>query len=194
MDVDSFASLQLLEKRIKQFIQQFKLEELLIGLRQGLDILPPFVLGGAALFAIRYCKPGQMAPNYRTLQWRIVDRLTDLVTQYQIADPLGFDESIRENYYDSNPVFTLLRIFGNQAPYSITFFGQQARPLTTVLEQSKCGRFGSDLAVNRGGVPRLRKEPTTPRLSRPNRVAVPNRLRLPQTTRCPRYHDDGVRR
>jgi hypothetical protein len=59
------------------------------------------------------------------------------VTQYQIADPLGFNESIQENYYDSNPVFTLLRIFGNQAPYCIDFFGQQARPLLLFQEIPK---------------------------------------------------------
>ena len=137
MDIDSFESLQMLEKHIKQIIQRYKLEEVLIGLRQGLDIVPPFILGGTALFAIRYCKPGQIGPNYRTLEWKIIDRLTDLVAQFQIADPLGFDRNIQEGYYDSNPVFTLLRIFGNQAPYSIDFFGQQARPLLLFQEIPK---------------------------------------------------------
>ncbi len=90
MDIDSFESLQLIEKRIKQVIQRFKLEEVLIGMRQALDIVPSFILGGTALFAIRYCKPGQIGPNYRTLNWQIIKRLTDLVAQFQIASPLAF--------------------------------------------------------------------------------------------------------
>jgi hypothetical protein len=137
MDIDSLESLQLAEKHIKQIIQHYKLEEVLISLRQGLDIVPAFILGATALFAIRYCKPGQIDPNYRTLEWQIVHRLTDLVAQFQLADPLGVDRNIQEKYYDSNPVFTLLRIFGNQAPYSIDFFGQHARPLLLFQEIPK---------------------------------------------------------
>jgi len=137
MDIDSYESLQRLEKHIKQLIHQFKLEEVLIGLQQGLDIVPDFILGGTALFAIRHCKPSQMGPNYRAIQWVALDRLTNLVAQFQLADPLGFDQNIQENYYNSNPVLTLLRIFGNQAPYSIVFFGQHARPLLLFQEIPK---------------------------------------------------------
>jgi hypothetical protein len=129
MEIDTFDKLRLIERTIRETIRQYNLEDVLTGLRGTADVIPEFIIGGTALFAIRYCKPGPIGPDYRPLKSSVTAHLTDLVAQYQIADPLGFDPSIQDRYHRSNPVFTLLRIFGNQAPYSIAFFGQHARPL-----------------------------------------------------------------
>jgi hypothetical protein len=137
MEIDSFDKLRVIEGTIRETIRQYNLEEVLTGLRGAVDVIPEFIIGGTALFAIRYCKPGSIGPDYRPLKFPVIAHLTDLVAQYQIADPLGFDQAIQDRYYGSNPVFTLLRIFGNQAPYSMGFFGQHARPLILFEEIPK---------------------------------------------------------
>lgn len=52
-----------------------------------------------------------------------------LVTNYLLADPLSFDETMQEEYYEANPAFTMLRITASQFLYNVSYYGQYARSL-----------------------------------------------------------------
>lgn len=128
MEIDSIEKLEVIKGQIQSAIQKYRLEDVLLGLRNSPDNLQPFVVGGTALFAIRHCTAGHRTPTVQGLEWNELAPIVDLVTQYLIADPLGFDQELQKAFNDSNPIFTLLRIFGNQIPYAVNLFGQYARP------------------------------------------------------------------
>ncbi len=129
MEIDTPEKLKAVEDQIRSIIQKHKLETVLLGLREASDNLLPFVSGGIALSAIRHCTAGHRTQTVVGLPWNELAPIADVVTQYLIADPLGFDQELQQKFRSSNPVFTLLRIIGNQMPYAVNLFGQHTRPL-----------------------------------------------------------------
>jgi len=63
-----------------------------------------------------------------------------LVTCYLLADPIGYDRELQEEFKNANPVFALLRIVGSQMPYSVSPFGQPT------LNHCCVPRYSEDLA------------------------------------------------
>ena len=129
MEVNSISSLHRLESLIKQVIQPYKLDQVLFGLRGVADDYKPFVIGGASLFAVRFCNAGRRTPRVSVPRKEILSPWLHLVTCYLLADPIGYDRQLQEEYKNANPVFALLRIVGSQMPYSVGLFGHHAQPL-----------------------------------------------------------------
>jgi len=137
MQIDSIEDLEAVENKIRLMIQQHDLENVLLGLRQASDKLEPFMIAGITLFAIRHCTAGHRTPTYRALELSRLAPLADLVTQYLLTDPLTFDPTIQQDFYNSNLAFTMLRLVGSQMPYNISLFGQHAQPLILYHEIPK---------------------------------------------------------
>jgi len=129
MEVKSVASLHKLESLIKQVIQSYKLDQVLFGLRRVAEDFQPFVIGGASLFAVRFCNTGRRTPRVAVPGKDILLPWLHLVTCYLLADPIGYDQELQEEFKNANPVFALLRIVGSQMPYNVSLFGQHAQPL-----------------------------------------------------------------
>jgi hypothetical protein len=149
MEVDSVEALQRLEGAIKRVIEPYRLEQVLFGLKKIQDGFEPFVIGGAALFAVRFCTAGRRRPMSGALGGEGLARWLHLVKTYLLADPLGYDKDLQREYKNTNPVFTLLRIVGSQMPYHVSLFGQHAQPLLLYHEiptrlAASAGRPGFD--------------------------------------------------
>lgn len=129
MEVNSIAALYRLESQIKQAIAPYKLDQVLFGLRGIADDFQPFVIGGASLFAVRFCNTGRRTPRVSVPKKEILAPWLHLVTCYLLADPVGYDRNLQEEYKNANPVFAFLRILGSQMPYSVGLFGHHAQPL-----------------------------------------------------------------
>ncbi|MEK6337533.1 MAG: hypothetical protein AABM67_21645 [Acidobacteriota bacterium] len=129
MEVNSTASLHRLESLIKHAIEPYKLDQVLFGLRGVADEYQPFVIGGASLFAVRFCNAGRRTPRVAVPAKDFLAHWLHLVTCYLLADPLGYDQELQEEYKNTNPFFAFLRIVGSQMPYSVGLFGQHAQPL-----------------------------------------------------------------
>lgn len=129
MEVNSIAALHRLESQIKQAIESYKLDQVLFGLRGVADDYQPFVIGGASLFAVRFCSTGRRTPRVSVPKSEILAPWLHLVTCYLLADPVGYDRKLQEEYKKANPVFAFLRIVGSQMPYSVGLFGHHAQPL-----------------------------------------------------------------
>lgn len=137
MEVDSLATLQRLEDLIKRVIEPHGLEQVLFGLRKAPADFKRFVIGGAALFAVRFCTARRRGPSVAVLGGEGWARWLHLVKTYLSADPIGYDKDIQREYKASNPVFTFLRIAGSQMPYDVSPFGQHAQPLLLYHEIPK---------------------------------------------------------
>lgn len=126
-DIESFEALQLLETRIANRLQAYPLDDLLWGLRQHADRLPPVVVAGIAAFAVRFCR----APERETipLTWQQLERIAEQAHRYLLTDPIVFDQGLREEFYGSNPVFMILRLAANQFPLQVNRFVVHARSL-----------------------------------------------------------------
>jgi len=127
--INNIEDLNRLEARMEFVIRRYKLEEVLFGLRRVSKNFEPFVIGGAALFAIRFCTEGQKTRHASVITKDALEFWLRLVMAYLLADPLGYDKTLQREYKNSNPVFTFLRIFGNQLPYHVSPFGHHAQPL-----------------------------------------------------------------
>lgn len=145
MEVKSLASLHKLESRIRQVIQPYKLDQVLFGLRSVAADFQPFVIGGASLFAVRFCDTGRRTPRVMVLGKDILAPWLHLITCYLLADPIGYDRKLQEEYKNANPVFTFLRIFGSQMPYAVSLFGHHAQPLLLYHDIPKKLAQASDL-------------------------------------------------
>lgn len=129
MEVNSVADLHRLESLIKQWLQSYKLDQLLFGLRRVAEDFQPFVIAGASLFAVRFCNTGRRTPRVAVPAKDALAPWLHLVTCYLLADPIGYDRELQEEFKNANPVFALLRIVGSQMPYSVSLFGHHAQPL-----------------------------------------------------------------
>jgi hypothetical protein len=139
VDINSLDDLRAKEDQIRRMLQRCKLDSVLIGLRktESLDSigryppikLYPFMIAGAAMFALRYCSPRPYRNYYRPLSESELVPLLRNVTEYLLADPLSFDSTIQQEYYEANPVFTFLRIVASQFPFQVSPNGQYARSL-----------------------------------------------------------------
>jgi hypothetical protein len=129
MEIKSAEELQSLAEHIKRFIESYRLEQVLFGLRKAPEEFQPFVISGAALFAIRFCKAGRRRPMVGVLGGEGLGQWLHLVKTYLLADPIGYDKDVQREANNSNPVFTVLRIAGSQMPYNVSLFAQHAQPL-----------------------------------------------------------------
>lgn len=87
------------------------------------------MIAGAAMFALRYCRPRTFQKTYKPLPDSELVPFMRPVIDYLLADPLPFDKTIEEDYYEANPVFTFLRVVASQFPYNVGYYGQYARSL-----------------------------------------------------------------
>lgn len=77
MDINSFEDLQAAEEQIGRVLKRIRLDSALLGLRKIVDQrhigryppirLEPFMIAGAAAFALRYCSPRPFKKTYRPL-------------------------------------------------------------------------------------------------------------------------------
>ena len=158
MDINNLDELQAAEKLIGRVLQRIRLDSALLGLRRAAHLpsigryppirLEPFMIAGAAMFALRYCPSRPFRKTYKPLPDSELVPFLRLVNDYLLADPLSFDETIQEDYYEANPVFTFLRFVASQFPYNVGYYGQYARSLILYEE------LPPKLA-GRTGVPRL---------------------------------------
>ncbi len=139
MDINSLDDLRAAERLIGRMLRRVRLDSALVGLRKLGDRpfigryppirLAPFIVAGAAMFALRYCPPRPFRKTFRPLPDEELIPFLRLVSAYLLADPLTFDETIREEYREANPAFTFLRFVASQFPYDVGYFGQYARSL-----------------------------------------------------------------
>jgi hypothetical protein len=139
VDINGLEDLKAAEELIGRVLQRIRLDSALLGLRRAADLpsigryppirLEPFMIAGAAMFALRYCPPRPFRKSYRPLPDSELVPFLRLVNDYLLADPLSFDETIQEDYYEANPVFTFLRFVASQFPYNVGYYGQYARSL-----------------------------------------------------------------
>ncbi len=144
MENNSIHDLEAVENQIRLAIQQHQLENVLLGLRESSDRLEPFVIGGIALSAIRYCTAGHHTQISQALEWDKLAPLAQLVKRYLLSDPLAFDQTIQQDFDKSNPAFSVLRMVSSQMPYQVSLFGRYSQPLVLFHEIPKelAGRKG----------------------------------------------------
>jgi hypothetical protein len=139
LDINSLEDLQAKENLIRRVLQRHKLDTVLLGLRWAETQpsigryppikLEPFMIAGAAMFALRYCPMRSFQKHYMPLAEDELIPFVHLVNEYLLADPLSFDATVQEDYYESNPAFTILRLAASQFPYAVDYRGQYARSL-----------------------------------------------------------------
>ncbi len=128
--------LEAIEQEIRSTIRQFSSADLLLainstmkeravsGNKPNVPEIPPFIAAAIAAFAIRFSNPHR---GYKNITWSILKKLSDLVFKYLSADPITYDERLADKFHKSNPIFTILRIVGNQFPFEVNtyaFIGQ----------------------------------------------------------------------
>lgn len=158
MNINSLDDLQAAEKQIGRVLQRIRLDAVMLGLRKARERpsigryppikLEPFMIAGAAMFALRYCPPRPFRKTYRPLHDSELVPFARLVNDYLLADPLSFDKAIEEDYYEANPVFTFLRFVASQFPYNVGYYGQYARFLILYEELPP-------VLAGRPGIPRF---------------------------------------
>src|SRR5579883_2630335 len=138
-EIRDFNALIDLENRTRLAFQKHSLDDILFGLHQVADTihtLRPFMVAGAASCAMRYCTAGHRAQT-KALAWEKLRPLVELSTQYLLADPICFDENLREEFFNSNYIFLMLRTVGNQFPFEIEFSAHYARSMVLYAELPK---------------------------------------------------------
>ncbi len=127
MDINSLAELENLELTIKSVLGNLKLGDVLHSLyllKKSSPELRPFMMGGAALFAIRFCPPSktsQLIKNYD------IRKIVHISNKYYLADPITFDKDLHDKF-DENPVFMMLRVVSSQFPFEPGLFSKFSRP------------------------------------------------------------------
>lgn len=128
MTINSLADLKKLESKIASVCGKLKLGDVLHSLyllKKSSPELKPFLVGGVALFAARFCPPSktsQLIKNYD------IRHLVNLSNKYYLADPVTFDKDLRDEFMDSNPVFMMLRLVSSQFPFEPGLFSEFSRP------------------------------------------------------------------
>jgi len=137
MKINNINDLRNLENQINAAFRQYRLDHTLLGIKFAKAKIEPFVIAGMTLFAFRNCTAGPKSQKIEYVEWSRIYYLSHLVTEYLLADPLTFDESILKQFQNSNPIFAMLRIVGNQVPYNVNLFGQYGRPIILFNELPK---------------------------------------------------------
>ena len=117
MDINSLAELEKVELTIQSVFGNLKLGDVLHSLyllKKSSPELPPFMIGGVALFAIRFCPPSKTSQLISNCDIRF---LVDLSNKYYLADPITFDKDLHDEFIESNPVFMMLRVVSSQFPF-----------------------------------------------------------------------------
>lgn len=126
--VQSIEDIDRLEGIIRSLLQQYSLDEVIVGLRQQQKKLLPFTIAGISLFAIRFALPPiARKENAIGIEWDNLRQIAHLVMQYLLADPVSFTPPAENTYDDSTAVPILLRTIGNQFPYDFAIWGQYGR-------------------------------------------------------------------
>jgi len=126
--VQSIEDINRLEGIINSLLQQYSLDEVIVGLRQSQQKLLPFTIAGISLFAIRFALPPIARKDNATgIEWDNLRQIAHFVMQYLLADPVSFTPPAENTYHDSTAVPILLRTIGNQFPYDFTIWGQYGR-------------------------------------------------------------------
>jgi hypothetical protein len=128
MNINSLAELENLESTIQSVLGNLKLGDVLHSLyllKKSSAKLKPFMIGGVALFAIRFCPPSktsQLRKNYD------IRNIVNISNEYYLADPITFDKDLHDKFIEENPVFMLLRIVSSQFPFEPGLFSEFSRP------------------------------------------------------------------
>ncbi len=107
MDINSLAELENLESTIQSVLGNLKLGDVLHSLyilKKSSPELEPFMIGGVALFAIRFCPPSktsQLRKNYD------IRNIVNISNEYYLAEPITFDQDLHDRFLKENPVFSL---------------------------------------------------------------------------------------
>ncbi|MEG5140879.1 MULTISPECIES: hypothetical protein [unclassified Microcoleus] len=141
MEINSLDDLDKLELKIRQKISKFRLGDVLYSLYQIKYSLKPFIVAGVALFAIRFSKPSIVSQNFKLLN---IQPIIELVSNYLLADPITFDQELKNNFMGSNPDFSMVRVVYSQFPFEVSEFSQFSRPILLYHEipNSLVGKAG----------------------------------------------------
>jgi len=126
-EIKCIDDLRRVEERLILNLRCLYLDDVLFGIRDAEDKILPFIRAGLAQFAIRYAEP-RSSGNTGSISWEQLVTSAELVASYLTADPIVFDETIRDEFYSSNPIIAFLRIAGNQFPYEVNIFAKHAQP------------------------------------------------------------------
>lgn len=138
MKILSLSDLEKLESQIAVEFGKHKLGDVLHSLyllKKSEPDINPFMTAGAALFAARFSHPSKTSQ----LRYYIssIRALVDLSNRYYLADPITFDQDLRDEFIHSNPTFMMLRIASSQFPFSPGIFGNFSRPFFVFYEIPK---------------------------------------------------------
>lgn len=106
----------------------------------------PFVGAGISAFTIRFSNPNRYGE--KEISFADLANLYNLVFDYLTADPITADEELAKNFFESNPVFMVLRVVAGQFPFEVNTFGSIGRPLLLF------GELPKDIE-NRKGIPKF---------------------------------------
>lgn len=127
LEIASIQDLARVQDRLVLNMRYFYLDDLLFGVRLAEDKIPSFISAGLALFAVRFSSPRRSGKTQPVL-WSQLKPSVELITSYLEADPIVFDDGIRDEFYASNPVFMMLRLVASQFPFQVNIFARHAQP------------------------------------------------------------------
>jgi len=128
MGIESMSSLDALENQISSMLARLKLGDVMRSLwllSQESKDLKPFMIAGLSMFAMRFSPPSNTSQLIKSYN---IASLIELSNKYILGDPITFDESLRDEFESSNPVFLMLRVVSSQFPYEVEVFSEFARP------------------------------------------------------------------
>lgn len=118
------------ESKIGSEFRKFRLADIFHSLHlYGKTAEHPFIVAGAALFAIRFSIPSKIIQQKKGISSKDLNKLLNLVWQYQSIDPIVFDNDLNTDFNASNPIFLLIRLVNQQFPYNISPYSQFTRPI-----------------------------------------------------------------
>lgn len=112
------------EQEIRIRLERYKLDSVLLGIRNASD-LKPFVAAGLGMLAVRYCRSLHEKENpNRVIEKGLLNELVHFATLYLLNDPAPFADP---NGVNTSSISILLRTVGSQFPYGISWPGQFGR-------------------------------------------------------------------
>jgi hypothetical protein len=85
-----------------------------------------FLIAGSTLFAIKYCAPSSVSQPIKRFN---INNILNLCQEYYLSDPISFDQDLRHEFLDQNPIFMILRTMSNQFNFSSGCIQESARSL-----------------------------------------------------------------